>query len=346
MNPGNPLKGKVQTVLGPIQPEDLGPTLIHEHVLCDLTPAGSCFSEHEETEITLENVWEIRHHWNKHPGNCRLNDYDVAVRELRRMKTDGGGAVVDQTSRGMKRDPSGLRNAAERAGVPIIMGCGYYVEDSWGSEAPGGSADAMAEAMISEFSEGAEGTGVCPGIIGEIGCSHPWTSSEKRVMEAAIKAQQATGAAVSVHPGRDPEAPFEIIRFIDSRGGNPGRTIMGHLDRTLFDGEALVRLARTGCMLEWDFFGIESSYYPFQNIDLPNDGMRLKFIRALIDSGYCDRILISQDICTKTRLVTYGGHGYGHLFRNIVPYMKQKGFQDSEIKTILLENPRRLLTIV
>lgn len=346
MASGHSFQGKVQTVLGPIEPEELGPTLMHEHILCDLTSTGPSRSEDDKTEITLENVWDIRYHWNRHPGNCRLEDYDVAASELRLMKTDGGRAVVDQTSRGMKRDPSGLRKVAEQAGVHIIMGCGYYVEDSWRTDAPMRSAEAVAQIMISEFYEGVEGTGVRPGIIGEIGCSHPWTGSEKRVMEAAVKVQQATGAAMSVHPGRDPEAPFEIIRFIESRGGDPGRTIMGHLDRTLFDVDALTRLARTGCMVEWDFFGIESSYYPFQNIDLPNDGMRLRLIRALIDHGYLDRILISQDICTKTRLVTYGGHGYGHLFRNIVPYMKRRGFQDSEIKTILVENPRRLLTIV
>jgi phosphotriesterase-related protein len=346
MNPGKSLKGKVQTVLGPIEPEDLGPTLIHEHILCDLTPPGLSAPDGGETEITLENVWEIRYHWNKHPGNCRLDDYGVAVKELRRTKADGGGAVVDQTSRGMKRDPSGLRKVSEQAGVHIIMVCGYYVEESWPREGGTGSSDAMAEAMISEFCDGAEGTGVCAGLIGEIGCSHPWTDSEKRVMEAAVKAQRSTGASISVHPGRDPEAPFEIIRFVESRGGDPGRTIMGHLDRTLFDVDALTRLARTGCMLEWDFFGIESSYYPFQDIDLPNDGTRLSLIRALMERGFSERILISQDICTKTRLVTYGGHGYGHIFRNVVPIMRRRGFRDPEIRTLLWENPRRLLTLV
>lgn len=346
MNPEKSLKGKVQTVLGPIEPEDLGPTLIHEHILCDLTPPGLSAPDGGGTEITLENVWEIRYHWNKHPGNCRLDDCGVAVKELRHMKTDGGAAVVDQTSLGMKRDPSGLRKVSEQAGVHIVMGCGCYVEESWPREGGIGSSDAMAEAMISEFCDGAEGTGVCAGLIGEIGCSHPWTDSEKRVMEAAVKAQRATGASISVHPGRDSEAPFEIIRYIESRGGNPGRTIMGHLDRTLFDVDALTRLARTGCMLEWDFFGIESSYYPFQDIDLPSDAMRLILIRALMDRGFSDRILISQDICTKTRLVTYGGHGYGHIFRNIVPIMKRRGFRDPEIRTLLWENPRRLLTIV
>lgn len=346
MNSGNRLKGKVQTVLGPIRPEELGATLIHEHVLCDLTPPGKLVPDAGETEITLENVWEIRHHWNKHPGNCRLHDAGVAVKELTRLKADGGGAVVDQTSRGMKRDPSGLRKVSEESGVHIVMGCGYYVEESWPREDGAGSSQAMAEAMISEFYDGAEGTGVCAGIIGEIGCSHPWTDSEKRVMDAAVKAQQGTGAAISVHPGRDPEAPFEIVRYIESRGGDPGRTIMGHLDRTLFEVEALAELARTGCVLEWDFFGIESSYYPFQDIDLPNDGRRLRLIRALMDRGFSDRMLISQDICTKTRLVTYGGHGYGHIFRNIVPLMSRRGFRDPEIRTLLWDNPRRLLTLV
>ena len=79
---------------------------------------------------------------------------------------------------------------------------------------------------------------------------------------------------------------------------------------------------------------------------MPTDYMRLAFMRALVDRGHLGQIVVSQDICTKTRLVTYGGHGYGHVFRNVVPLMRRKGFTEKESEAILIGNPRRLLTFV
>ena len=72
--------------------------------------------------------------------------------------------------------------------------------------------------------------------------------------------------------------------------------------------------------------------------------MRLAYIRALIEHGHGERIVISHDICTRTRLVAHGGHGYGHIVRNVVPLMRKKGFTEHEIDTILVRTPRRLLT--
>jgi len=83
-------------------------------------------------------------------------------------------------------------------------------------------------------------------------------------------------------------------------GFDVSRLVISHIDRTLFCEDDLERLMDEGCLAEWDFFGIESSYYPFADIDLPNDGQRLNLIKRLTDCGYGDRILISQGYCTKT----------------------------------------------
>jgi len=104
-------------------------------------------------------------------------------------------------------------------------------------------------------------------------------------------------------------------------------------------------LAQTGCFLELDFFGLESGFYPFAPCDLPNDAGRLAIIRALIDRGHLGQILISQDICHLARLRRYGGEGYGHIFRNVIPMMRARDFRQEEIDTILVENPRRFLTM-
>jgi phosphotriesterase-related protein len=122
--------------------------------------------------------------------------------------------------------------------------------------------------------------------------------------------------------------------------------VISHIDRTIFDSDRLLRLADTGVTVEFDLFGQENSYYSLSDIDMPNDAIRLRHLRTLIDHGHLDRLVISHDICYLTRLTRFGGHGYGHIFRNVVPMMKRRGFTEDEIDAILVRNPRRLLTIV
>ncbi|RKX77615.1 MAG: aryldialkylphosphatase [Spirochaetes bacterium] len=340
------LRGKIQTVRGLIDPEDLGYTLMHEHILCDVTPPGKFPPGKPEEEITLENVWEINYRWCEHPGNSRLDQEQVAVRELNWAKENGVKTIVELSSIGMKRNPEGLRRLAESTGLNIIMGCGYYIEEFLPGEVKNLSIEQIEAEIVNDIVNGSEKSGIRSGIIGEIGCSQSWTDFERKVMRAAIIAQKETGAAINVHPYRSPDAGLQIIRFIEKHGGDPTRTIISHIDRTIFDIKSVLELAKSGCNIEYDFFGIETTYYPFQNIDLPNDGIRLKHIRALLDGGYTGQVLISHDICTKTRQKTYGGHGYSHILRNVVPLMKNRGFSNEEIVTILETNPRRILTFV
>ena len=82
-------------------------------------------------------------------------------------------------------------------------------------------------------------------------------------------AQSETGAAILVHTGRNPDAPLEILELLASAGADISRVIMGHLDRTVFEFDALQRIAASGCYLEWDLFGNEGSYYPLAEIDMP-----------------------------------------------------------------------------
>jgi phosphotriesterase-related protein len=206
--------------------------------------------------------------------------------------------------------------------------------------------DDFAKDMITAAFEGAWHTGVRAGIIGEIGCQAPWTELEQRVMQGALIAQAETGLAVNVHPGRHPDQPQQVADFIRAHSGTTERTIISHIDRTIFDTDRMLRLADTGCVLEFDLFGQESSYYRLADIDMPNDAVRLRAIRALIERGHLERVVISHDICYRTRLVAYGGHGYGHIFANVVPMMRRRGFSDGEIQTILVDNPRRLLAVV
>lgn len=338
-------RNSVQTVLGLIVPETLGATLMHEHIFVDLVSPREAARSDPETEITLETVFAINYGRCKHNGKFRLDSTDVGIAEVNAMKAAGGSAIVDLTCGGIKPNPDGLVEVSKATGVHIVMGCGYYVEEYQSPATLTKTVDEFARVIASQVLEGAWGTSVRAGIIGEIGCQTPWTDFERRVMRGAVIAQKQTGAAINVHPGRHSDQPQEVADFVRDAGGDLTRLVMSHIDRTIFDVDRLLKLAGTGATVEFDLFGIEQAFYPLADIDMPNDGVRLKLIRALIDRGHLSQIVISHDICTKTRLMHWGGHGYGHIFRNVLPMMRARGFSEDEIDAILVANPRRLLTI-
>ncbi|MEM6486748.1 MAG: aryldialkylphosphatase [Pseudomonadota bacterium] len=335
----------VRTVTGDIAPAALGPTLMHEHVLCDVTPLD--IYHLPDREIGVEDTDAIRRSWGvAHPGNHRLNDPDLAVCELQRLVVAGGGGLVELTSGGLRPDPAGLAAIAARTGLSIVMGCGYYVEAYAGEALGRASVEALAAEMVGAVRTGAWGTAVRAGIIGEIGVSDPCTPAERRDLIAAAWAAAETGATVSVHPGRDPQSPFDCVATLAAAGADPARVVIGHVDRTLFATDDVLRLADTGCVVSFDFFGIETAHYPFApGVDLPNDGTRLAYVRALLDRGHAGRVVLSHDICTRTRLCRWGGHGYAHLLVNGVPMMRARGFSAAEIEGLLTLTPRRLLTL-
>ena len=122
-----------------------------------------------------------------------------------------------------------------------------------------------------------------------------------------------------IHPGANKKAPFEILNVLEEAEADISRTVMSHLDRTIFDDEVLLKFAERGCYLEYDLFGTECSHYQVsvahymfththhvqysKTTDMPSDAQRIQKVKLLIDKGYGHRILLSQDIHTKHRLV-------------------------------------------
>ena len=341
-------RGLVQTVLGLVPPLELGPTTTHEHLYLDFSfmyrPAqDSPSQELEDAPITLENLGWIRRNYYSNRFNIQLMDPDVTVEELRMYREVGGGAIVEATTVGIGRDPDALAKISRESGVHVIMGAGFYVDAVHPEDMGERSVDDMAREIADDITEGVDGTGVKAGIIGEVGCTWPLTPNERKSLVAAAIAQQETGAAILIHPGRHPDAPAEILELLADGGADVSRVIMGHLDRTVFEFEALRGIAASGCYLEWDLFGNEGSYYPLADLDMPSDAQRLDFIKRISDAGYSDRIVIGHDIATKHRLVKYGGHGYGHILENVVPQMRRKGLSEDVIREITVGNPARIL---
>ena len=148
-----------------------------------------------------------------------------------------------------------------------------------------------------------------------------------------------------IHPGRDETSPLETIEVLREAGGELERTIMGHLDRTVFQHDTLLKIAQSGCYMEWDLFGREESYYSLNpNIDMPSDAKKMDDIAWISGEGYEEKVVVAHDICSKHRLETYGGHGYYYILEHIAPRMRKRGYSEEAVRKILVENPRSVLT--
>ena len=343
------LSGKVQTVLGAIDPSELGVTLSHEHVLWD---ASFLFVEPEEEHdlahesVRIENLgWLKRHQLNSY-DNLRMLDETVAVSELSRYKRVGGGSVVEMSNNGLCRDPEGLARISRLTGVHIIMGAGYYLGDSHPEELYHISVEDLVDRCVEEVTIGVDGTGIKAGILGEIGCSCPLMDTEIKVLEAAAGAQQITGAPVNIHPGRSQSLPLEIVKMFEGFGGDIERTAISHIgNRHGSDLEYTAELAETGCYIEYDSFGNYQNLInqPEKTFYALDDWQRIQCIGGLIDQGFLNQILISHDVFNKTDLRCFGGFGYDHIHETVIPLMHMNGITDDEINAMLVDNPRRLL---
>ena len=345
-----PLAGNVQTVLGSIAPDAMGVTLPHEHLVIDfevmfVEPAAATDKGRSAEPVSLANLGWIRQNFNSNLDNLRLLDEQVAADEISLFKRAGGSTVVDPTPKTLARDPLALARIARVTGLNVVMGAGYYVAASHPADMDRRTVDELAREMIADVTSGVGETGVRSGLIGEIGCTWPWTDNEKKVLRGAIAAQRAIGAPLMVHPGRHQTAPMQIAEFIQKEGGDLRRTIMCHICRTIADVKVVIDLAQTGIWLEYDLFGLENSYYPYNpSFDMPNDGGRMAHVLALIEAGHRDQVLLSHDIAYKTSLVKYGGYGYHHLLVNVVPRLRMKGVDDAGLRRLLVENPTRAFT--
>jgi len=347
--PKSELSGRAQTVIGAVDPKTLGATMTHEHLLIDFSTmfvepseASQKFLAHQK--LSMENLGWIRYNWTSNLDNLLLIEEKTALNEAMYYKREGGGTLVDATTIGIGRDPLALSRLARATNLNIIMGAGWYIDKVHPEDMDSRTENDLAKQIIKDLTEGINETNVKAGIIGEIGCSWPLTDNERKVLRAAATAQDETGAPILIHPGRDESAPIEILEILAEAGANLERVIMGHLDRTVFSDDTTIEIAKSGCYMEYDLFGNESSHYPLPGSYMPNDEQRLEKIQLLMNEGFGEKILVAQDICTKHRLVKYGGHGYHHILQNIIPRMKQKGFSKEEIDNIVTNNPSKILT--
>src|SRR5216683_1890454 len=338
--------GRVMTVRGPISERDLGITLMHEHVFIDLSflwdrPTSEWQTPLVDAEITLANrgLLQVDPYVSRH--NLVLDDLDVAVAELAPFRQLGGGSVVDMTITGIRPQPAQLRDVSEKTGLHIVAGFGYYTQRSYPPDVAAMSESELLERLLYEIASGLGGTDVRPGIIGEIGTSSPVHPDEAKVLRVAAAAQARTGLAINVHVAIFHREALAALDILETAGADLSRVVISHLDEQLDTAYHRTILQR-GAYVEYDTFGSEV-YFDGEGLAEPSDRDRLNALIELLDAGFGDRLLISQDVCTKVQLLKYGGFGYGHILRSIVPRLRRRGVDDATVRKLLVENPARVL---
>ena len=344
--------GKAQTVLGLIDPDDLGVTLLHEHLLLDqgcyfAVPDEASEREWIDAPFEMKRLGGLTRRFGHFRANSHILDESTAIQEVSRYKNDGGASLVDVTNVGIGRDPLALARISRATGLNIVMGAGYYVHPAHPPDMDDRSEESIAEEIVRDVAEGVGDTGIRSGIIGEIGNMWPTNDNERKSLRASAAAQRETGAAILVHPGFHPDSPPAIIDVLERAGADLRRVIIGHLG-FFHDLGGLKAIAEAGCYLEWDTLGREdtSSEKPLLSAPmyLSSDEPQLRQIEALIEAGFQDRLIVSHDVCFQFQHARNGGRGYAHILESIVPRLRRRGYDEELINTIIADNPKGVLT--
>ncbi|MDQ3653766.1 MAG: hypothetical protein M3457_01630 [Chloroflexota bacterium] len=300
----------IMTVLGAIHPDELGVCQHHEHILSD------------PVALTRDD-----------PG-FRLDRIDLASEELESFFTSGGRAMVDASTPDYGRDLNGLRTIAQRVPIHIIAVAGRHQHLHSSRMTNALDRDKLAKEIQSDI----DGK-VRPGLITFGTSLDEITPVEEVAARAAATVAVATGYPVSTHAEAGTMA-HEQLDLMESEGLEPGRVIVGHLDRRL-DMPALpylLSVARRGAWISFDQVG-KARHGP--------DALKAETLVALAEAGYGDQLLVSQGLSRTSDLVAYGGKpGWIHLLERFAIDLMAADAGAPLVRQLLIDNPSRALSIV
>jgi phosphotriesterase-related protein len=314
----------IQTVRGPIDASQLGVTLPHEHAVA----ASAGFVQT----------------WPEFFGG-RAQFIVRVVDRLKALKDAGVDTIVDVTPIDVGRDIRLLEAVSRKSGMQIVACTGHWLNPSLSMSAR--TADELAEFFVLEIQRGIEGTDSKPGIIKVATDREGATPFLEKALRGAAKASKATGIPVTTHSyaqGRGGEQQAEIF---ESEGLSPARVCIGHSDESN-DLGYLTGLAKRGYTLGMDHFptgtrGIEG---------LLTWQQRAETVKQLVDAGFVERIFLSNDWYFGVSIAPTGSmalldkanpDGMLFLHRKAIPYLKQLGVTEQQIRTMTVDNPRRFL---
>lgn len=363
---------KIMTVRGPLAPEQLGFTSMHEHILSDCSMFRNRSRKAEfiprsravkpEDKLTLENRSVLRHDIVLSLDNMRLDDESVMTAEVADFKAGGGDAILEVSAPGIRSTPEdvrALRRIAEQTGVHIVASTGLYVEDTWPACYRDMTFTQYVEFLQREITQGVGDTGILPGHI-KAAYEQPTRQLDTYLQAAAFVAAE-TGLSLQVHLGADVTAE-EVRQYVLPplyRGGCiPAKTILCHVQfllgilsieelvlkpgRIPFDISVHKELLANGFVLSFTPLGFEADNESLGLAHYP-DWYTLAGVAALIQAGYAEQLVLGNDIFTKIATRRGGGDGYLRLAEFIVPALRSCGVTETVINKLTVENPARIL---
>jgi len=321
---------KIQTVLGPISPEDLGITLVHEHLAvgysgwdCDLLAR---------------------------PYN-REKIVKLCLRALEPAKSYGVNSIIDATPLDLNRDVEIMKEVSAKMQMNIVCSTGRYTEEEgkWAyfrgrsRNKIGDVRTELYEGFMKEISDGIGRSGIRPGVIKVATGLDSISPLEEATLRAAARAGQETGIPVITHTENGTMGPEQASLLI-GEGMNPKRIMIGHMCGNP-SVQYQMNVLSKGVNISFDRFGIET-FVP--------DKVRTSMLVGLLGVGYTGCIMMSHDFmcCVSGR----GGKlpeeiaqktanwSLTHIFQNIIPALKKAGITDDQIRMMTVDNPRRLFS--
>ena len=343
---------KVQTVAGPIDVAEMGLTLTHEHIFNIVTPwwhppynDSARSRELVDEKVSISNIWELRHDPFLNRDNCSLDDIESAIREVRRFADQGGKTILEACAdAGNGRDPEGLARVGREAGLNIVMGSGIYLDPQESGDHLALTEREVADRIIRDVQEGAQGTAIRSGFIGEIFVGHPFTPRERNGLAGACAAQRETKVPLQIHMPGWQRLGDEVLDFVEARGVPLESVVLCHSNPSGPDHAYQARLLDRGVNLQYDMIGMQV-FYADQQAACTSDEDDARNLARLVGEGYGEQLLLSHDIFMKILLRENGGPGYGHIVEFFLPRLARHGVPLERGIAMMTENPRRLFEV-
>ncbi len=301
----------IQTVRGGIKPSELGMTLIHEHIIVDFIGADKISKDRYDAD-------EV---------------FDVMLPYLEEIKALGVTGFGDCAPMYLARDAQLLARLAEAVDMNIITNTGLYKEPYLPQYAFQKSADELAQMWIDEMKNGIEGTGIKPGFIKIAVNPGNLIPVQQKIVRAAARTSLATGMTIASHTANG-IAAIEELDILTEEGLPLNKFIFVHA-ASESNQEYHFRAAERGAWVEYD------------GISKPQANRNIQLIKGMLEKGYEDNILLSQDAGWYNVGQAGGGNirGYAYLVEEFIPLMKNSGISQDTIDKLMIVNPAQALRI-
>jgi phosphotriesterase-related protein len=314
----------VQAVGGPLEAQNLGRVLMHEHVFI-LDP--DFLTNYPE----LDGFDEARH-------------VPEAIVRLNELKSGGIDTIVDLTVLGIGRNIRRIQTVQAETDLQILVATGLYTFNEVphivhirGRSHPGGAAAFLTEMFVGDITDGIAGTGVRAAILKCATDEQGVTPDVELVLRSVARAQRATGVPISTHTHPRTRRGLEQQDVLESEGVDLTRVVIGHSGDTA-DLDYLEEIMRRGSFIGMDRFGID----PILSFD-----ERVATVATLCERGYADQMVLSHDaacfidLSPNIRAHLPNSH-YLHISRDVIPALEKHGVSQEQIDQMLIANPRRI----